>query len=76
MNKKRFDYMETKLVADKTSTWNGIKVNEYLLTKHNRNKISMFPVNLPSKPLAITIPVVEEQIKVINHRIDDIEHKE
>lgn len=47
--------MATKLVADKTSVWNGVKINEYLLTKHNPNKISMPTANLPSKPLGITI---------------------
>lgn len=47
--------MATKLVADKTNVWNSIKVNEYLLTKHNPNKISMPTVNLPSKPLGITV---------------------
>ena len=43
------------LVADKTSILNGVKVHEYLLTKHNPNRISMPTANLPSKPLGITI---------------------
>lgn len=41
------------LVADKTSILNGVKVNEYLLTKHNPNKISM-PTTTMS-PIGITI---------------------
>lgn len=47
--------MTTKLIPDKTSILNGVKVHEYLLTKHNPNKISMPTANLPSKPLGITI---------------------
>ena len=45
------------LKPDKTSYLNGVKINEYLLTKHNPNKIS-----LPSKrilPLAgVTITLI------------------
>lgn len=33
--------MATKLTPDKTFTLNGVKINEFLLTKHNPNKISM-----------------------------------
>ena len=47
--------MATKLIPDKTNILNGVKVHEYLLTKHNPNKISMPTANLPSKPLGITI---------------------
>lgn len=41
------------LVADKTSILNNVKVNEYLLTKHNPNRISM-PTTTMS-PIGITI---------------------
>lgn len=41
------------LVADKTETLNGVKVNEYLLTKHNPNKIDM-PTTTMS-PIGVTI---------------------
>lgn len=43
------------LNPDKTTTINGVKVNEYLLTKHNPNNIMMPTANLPAKPIAITI---------------------
>ena len=43
----------TILVADKTSILNGVKINEYLLTKHNPNKISM-PTTTMS-PIGVTI---------------------
>ena len=43
------------LVPDKTSTLNGLKVNEYLLTKHNPNKIDMPWAAMPQKPLGITV---------------------
>ena len=43
------------LYPDKTTTINGVKVNEYLLTKHNPNHIDMPTANLPAKPLGITI---------------------
>lgn len=43
------------LNPDKTTTINGVKVNEYLLTKHNPNHIDMPTDNLPAKPLGITI---------------------
>ena len=30
------------LTADAVYTWNGLKVYEYLLTKHNINKIDIY----------------------------------
>lgn len=43
------------LNPDKTTVCNGIKVKEYLLTKHNPNRIDMPWAELPQKPLGITI---------------------
>lgn len=43
------------LTPDKTYSANGLTVKEYLLTKHNPNKISMPTYNLPSKLDGITI---------------------
>lgn len=43
------------LKSDKTTTLNGLKVNEYLLTRHNPNGIDMPSYSLPSKPLGITV---------------------
>ena len=43
------------LTPDKTSTLNGLKVYEYLLTKHNPNKIDMPSYALPNVPLGITV---------------------
>lgn len=43
------------LKPDKTSKWNGLTVNEYLLTKHNPNKIDMPWAAMPEKPLGITV---------------------
>ena len=42
------------LTADKTFTLNGVTVNEYLLTKHNPNKISL-PGKRTKKLLGVTI---------------------
>lgn len=42
------------LTADKTTTLNGVKVNEYLLTKHNPNKIAMPTVKMTT-PIGITV---------------------
>ena len=56
--------MTTKLIADKTNIWNDVKVNEYLLTKHNPNKIDMPTANLPFKPLGITVHNTEELANV------------
>lgn len=43
------------LNPDATYTWNGLKVNEYLLTRHNPNRIDMPSVTLPTTPLGVTI---------------------
>lgn len=42
------------LEPDTTYNWNGLKVNEYLLTKHNINKIDM-PTIAMSNPIGITV---------------------
>ena len=43
------------LTPDKTFTWNGLKVYEYLLTNHNPNNIDMPGYNLPAVPLGVTV---------------------
>ena len=43
------------LTPDKVYNWNGLKVNEYLLTAHNPYGIAMPGYNLPSIPLGVTI---------------------
>ena len=43
------------LTADKTYTWNGLKVYEYLLTAHNPHGIAMPGYNLPAVPLGVTV---------------------
>ena len=43
------------LTPDKTSILNGLKVNEFLLTKHNPNKIDMPWAAMPQKPLGVTV---------------------
>lgn len=45
--------MANFLTPDKTSTINGVKVNEYLLTKHNPNKINMPTTTM--LPIGVTI---------------------
>ena len=42
------------LKPDATYNWNGLKINEYLLTKHNINKIDM-PTIAMSNPIGITV---------------------
>lgn len=43
------------LTPDKTFTWNGLKVYEYLLTNHNPYGIDMPGYNLPAVPLGVTV---------------------
>jgi len=43
------------LTADRTYTWNGLKVYEYLLTNHNPYGIDMPYANLPAVPLGVTV---------------------
>lgn len=43
------------LTPDKTYTWNGLKVYEYLLTAHNPYGIAMPGYNLPAVPLGVTV---------------------
>lgn len=47
--------MATLLKADKSTVINGVKVNEFLLTKHNQNKISMPTVSMAGKVIGVTI---------------------
>ena len=42
------------LKPDITYNWNGLKINEYLLTKHNINEIDM-PTIAMSNPIGITV---------------------
>ena len=42
------------LKADKTTKINGVKVNEFLLTKHNPNKISL-PAKMNGKVIGVTL---------------------
>jgi N-acetylmuramoyl-L-alanine amidase CwlA len=42
------------LKPDTTYSWNGLKINEYLLTKHNINKIDM-PTIAMANPIGITV---------------------
>lgn len=57
------------LIGTALGSWGGLKLMSYRIEqlekkvdKHNN--------------FAERIPVMEEQIKVINHRIDDLEHEE
>ena len=43
------------LKPDKTITMNGVTVNEYLLTKHNPNKIDMPSVSMEGKIIGVTV---------------------
>lgn len=43
------------LTADRTYTWNGLKVYEYLLTNHNPYGIDMPYAKLPATPLGVTV---------------------
>lgn len=47
--------MATFLKADKTTALNGVKVNEYLLTKHNPNRISMPTASMKGKVIGVTV---------------------
>lgn len=43
------------LRPDTTTTLNGVKINEYLLTKHNPNRINMPSVSMEGKVIGITV---------------------
>lgn len=43
------------LKADKTMNFGGVTVNEYLLTKHNPNKIDMPSVSMEGKIIGVTV---------------------
>ena len=43
------------LRPDTTTTLNGVKINEYLLTKHNPNHIDMPSVSMESKVIGVTV---------------------
>lgn len=47
--------MATILKADKTSTLNGVKVNEFLLTAHNPNKINMPTASMKDAVIGVTV---------------------
>ena len=68
--KKAIDVLQTKvgrtedekedeyraiLRSDTTTTLNGVKINEYLLTKHNPNHIDMPSVSMDGKVIGITV---------------------
>ena len=43
------------LRPDTTTTLNGVKINEYLLTKHNPNRIDMPSVSMEGKVIGVTV---------------------
>ena len=43
------------LRPDATTTLNGVKINEYLLTKHNPNRIDMPSVSMEGKVIGVTV---------------------
>ena len=45
----------TILRPDATTTLNGVKINEYLLTKHNPNRIDMPSVSMAGKIIGVTV---------------------
>ena len=45
----------TILRPDTTTTFGGVTVNEYLLTKHNPNRIDMPSVSMEGKVIGVTV---------------------
>ena len=43
------------LRPDTTTTLNGIKINEYLLFRHNPNRIDMPSVSMKGKIIGVTV---------------------
>jgi len=43
------------LRPDTSTTLNGVKINEYLLTKHNPNHIDMPSVSMKGKVIGVTV---------------------
>ena len=43
------------LRPDTTTTLNGVKINEYLLTKHNPNHIDMPSVSMEGEVIGVTV---------------------
>lgn len=47
--------MAVYLKPDNTTTLNGVKVNEYLLTKHNPNRINMPTASMNGRVIGVTV---------------------
>ena len=43
------------LRPDTSTTLNGVRINEYLLTKHNPNRIDMPSVSMAGKIIGVTV---------------------
>ena len=56
----------TILRPDATTTLNGVKINEYLLTKHNPNHIDMPSASMAGKIIGVTVHNTD-WISVIRH---------
>lgn len=56
--------MANLLIPDRTMTYNGVKISEFLLTRHNPNNIALPPKR--TKPL----------LKITIHNTDDLDHVE
>ena len=58
------------LKADKTTTMNGVTVNEYLLTNHNPNHIAMPSESMEGKIIGVTIhntlPISEAEGELVS----------
>lgn len=52
---KGWKVMATYLTPDKTTTLGGVTVKEYLLTKHNPNKIDMPTASMEGRVIGVTI---------------------
>ena len=46
------------LRPDTSTTLNGVKINEYLLTKHNPNRIDMPSVSMEGKVIGVTVSTI------------------
>lgn len=56
--------MATILKPDSTKTINGVNVNEFLLTKHNPNKIKMPDASMAGKVIGVTIHNTDDLVNV------------
>ena len=56
------------LKPDNKTTFGGVTVNEYLLTKHNPNHIAMPSVSMEGKIIGVTVHIIQRGSRPLQER--------